>query len=410
MEDLRFKGEAKMQKQLKRKNNRAAILNAAEALFEEKGFNQTSVLQIMKKVNLSTPLFYHYFSDKEDVFLHIADHMSLDMYREIVKCIKEPISLDEVLFNFYYGLFRFISTDSARFRVFREVEFIDNEVQKIFYTRLMSLLKKAIGHGVDDVALYTVFGAGYFVGLKFVIWDKRKDFEYLAKTVSEFIANGISTDPHFRLVLPDKVEHPREAVEEFATKGERTQARITRAAKQLFGRNGYWQTQISDISRASKIAVGTFYLYFNSKQELLRHIVVDINKELRKNAKLYTSNCKNRVEVEVNSLKAFADFIMKEKEAYRIVREAEFVDEEIGKWYYERIGTPYAKNLSIAMKNGEIRQFDPEILAYSLMGIGHFLGVQWIFWKKSNNIPEEVLLKAALIITKGIKNYKGGDL
>ena len=391
-----------------RQNNRMKIINAAEKLFERNGYNQTSISQIMTEANLSAPLFYYYFADKEDIFLHIADYMSLDMYREMRKQIEKGRKLDDMLFNFYQSLFNFISANLERFRVFREVEFVDKEVQETFYTRLISLLEKEIGDKLDETLSYVIFGAGYFVSLKFVVWDKRKDFDYLSKTVSDFIMNGISPTIIYP-TLPATIQHIEKDNEELVTKGERTQAKIARAAKELFGKYGYWRTQVSDISKAAGVGTGTFYLYFNSKKELLRHIVVDINKSLRKNAMIYSLNAKNRMEVEVNSLKAFADFIVKEKEAYRIVREAEFVEEDIGKWYYERIGTPYSKALSIAMEKGEIRKTDPEILAYSLMGIGHFLGVQWIFWKNSDNIPDEVLLKTALIISNGIKNYKGGS-
>lgn len=391
-------------------SNQAKIISEAETLFEKKGYNQASISQIMKATGLSVPLFYYYFRDKEDIFLHIADSMSLDMYRAIVKYVKDAKSSKETLFNFYYSIFRFISANSKRFKVFREVEFVDKNVQGIFYTRLFSLLKRELGNDFDEVLLDVTFGAGYFIALKFVIWDKRKDFKYLANAVTDFVLNGIGTGSDFVPELPEKIDYFKEKKETLLAKGEKTQAKIAETAKRLFGKKGYWETQISDIAREAGIGIGTFYLYFNSKKELLRHIVVSINKGLRENAMMYSLSAKDRKEVEVNSLKAFADFIMKEKEAYRIVREAEFVDEEIGKWYYERLGGPYAKALSLAMEKGEIRKIDPEVLAYSLMGIGHFLGVQWIFWKNSNNIPDKVLLEAASIIINGIKNYNKGGI
>ncbi len=391
------------------KNAQAKILNAAETLFEKNGYNATSISQIMEKANLSGSLFYYYFRNKEDIFLHIADSMSLDMYREITKGLRECKSLEEKMFNFYLDIFKFISRDTKRFRVFREVEFIDKNVQQVFYTRLFSLLNEEIGkkskrfNDYNGVLSDVLVGAGYFVGLKYVIWDRREDFAHLAAVVSDFILNGIDPDKNFQVSLsrPVKEVQPREFKP--LTRGERTHKKISDAAKELFGKKGYWQTQISDIAKKAGIGTGTFYLYFASKKELLKYLVTEINRELRRYAKIYSSNAKDRKEVEVRGLKAFADFIVKEKEAYRIVRESEFVDSEIGRWYYERIGQPYGKALASAMERGEIRKTDPSVLAYSLMGIGHFIGMRWVVWNKKDVIPDEVVLKTASIIMRGIK-------
>ena len=386
------------------------ILSTAETLFEKNGYNATSISQIMEKSNLSNSLFYYYFHDKEDIFLHIADSMSLDMYREILRDIGKSKNLEEEIFNFYLNTFKFISRNLKRFRVFREVEFIDASVQQIFYTRLFSLLGEELKRrcpkkfeDYNDVLNDILIGAGYFVGLKFVVWDKRKDFDYLATIVSDFILNGIDPDKNFQPSLSWQMKKVQLKEAESLTKGEKTQKRISDVAKKLFGERGYWKTQISDITKKAGVGIGTFYLHFDSKKELLKHLVAEINKELRENAMVYSLGAKDRREVEVRALKAFADFIAKEKEAYRIVRESEFVDGEIGRWYYERVGQPYGDALAAAMEQGEIRKIDSSILAYSLMGIGHFMGVRWIIWNKKDVIPDEAVLKVSSIIMEGIK-------
>ncbi len=386
------------------------ILSTAETLFEKNGYNATSISQIMEKSNLSNSLFYYYFHDKEDIFLHIADSMSLDMYREILRDIGKSKNLEEEIFNFYLNTFKFISRNLKRFRVFREVEFIDASVQQIFYTRLFSLLGEELKRrcpkkfeDYNDVLNDILIGAGYFVGLKFVVWDKRKDFDYLATIVSDFILNGIDPDKNFQPSLSWQMKKVQLKEAESLTKGEKTQKRISDVAKKLFGERGYWKTQISDITKKAGVGIGTFYLHFDSKKELLKHLVAEINKELRENAIVYSLGAKDRKEVEVRALKAFADFIAKEKEAYRIVRESEFVDGEIGRWYYERVGQPYGDALAAAMEQGEIRKIDSSILAYSLMGIGHFMGVRWIIWNKKDVIPDEAVLKVSSIIMEGIK-------
>src|SRR5215813_2530282 len=47
---------------------------------------------------------------------------------------------------------------------------------------------------------------------------------------------------------------------------------ILRAATKVFARNGYFNSKVADIARAADVADGTVYLYFKSKEEILRSI------------------------------------------------------------------------------------------------------------------------------------------
>ena len=53
-------------------------------------------------------------------------------------------------------------------------------------------------------------------------------------------------------------------------------AMILRAATRVFARNGYFNSKVADIARAAKVADGTVYLYFKSKEEIL-HSIFDQN-------------------------------------------------------------------------------------------------------------------------------------
>ncbi len=77
---------------------------------------------------------------------------------------------------------------------------------------------------------------------------------------------------------------------------------------------------------------------------------------------------------------AFFHFINHHRQAYGIVREAEFVDGKSGRWYYLTLGKPYTDGLNQAMKAREIVKTSAEPLAFQLMGIGHFVGLRWLIW------------------------------
>jgi AcrR family transcriptional regulator len=57
-----------------------------------------------------------------------------------------------------------------------------------------------------------------------------------------------------------------------SAKGERTRARLVAAAKVVFERDGFLDARIVDIAATAEIAPGTYYHYFDSKEEIFREV------------------------------------------------------------------------------------------------------------------------------------------
>ena len=55
-------------------------------------------------------------------------------------------------------------------------------------------------------------------------------------------------------------------------KGVRTRARLVDAAKQVFERDGFLEARIVDIAETAGLAPGTFYHYFDSKEQIFREV------------------------------------------------------------------------------------------------------------------------------------------
>ena len=47
---------------------------------------------------------------------------------------------------------------------------------------------------------------------------------------------------------------------------------ILRAATKVFAESGYFNSKVADVARVAGVADGTVYLYFKSKEEILRSI------------------------------------------------------------------------------------------------------------------------------------------
>src|SRR5437899_3096161 len=57
-----------------------------------------------------------------------------------------------------------------------------------------------------------------------------------------------------------------------SAKGVRTRARLVDAAKQVFQRDGFLDARIADIAETAKLAPGSFYHYFESKEQIFREV------------------------------------------------------------------------------------------------------------------------------------------
>lgn len=174
------------------------------------------------------------------------------------------------------------------------------------------------------------------------------------------------------------------------------------AAETVFGEKGYERASISTITRRAGVAQGTFYVYFPDKKSIFVELVRELSVRLRREMSQAIVGLTSRSEIERAGFQAFFSYIHRHRNLYRIVRQAEFVDEELFRWYYRRLAENYADGLATAMAAGELRSMNPELLAYALMGIGDFLGMRWVLWEEQA-LPEALFEQLMEFILEGMK-------
>lgn len=57
---------------------------------------------------------------------------------------------------------------------------------------------------------------------------------------------------------------------------------LDQAAQHIFANNGYKHTNIAEIAKAANISVGSFYKFYNSKEEIFLQIYIKENERIRK--------------------------------------------------------------------------------------------------------------------------------
>lgn len=163
-------------------------------------------------------------------------------------------------------------------------------------------------------------------------------------------------------------------------RGRQSRHRIVEAAEKVFGELGYFQASVSGITREAGVALGSFYVYFESKHEVFVEVLRSLAQLIRHATRSAIEHARDRVEAEERGFAAFFSLIESHPYLYRIVRQAEFVDPEAFREYYARIVAGYERRLRAAIEQGEVRPLDPETLVYCLLGIGDLIGMRWPYW------------------------------
>lgn len=177
-------------------------------------------------------------------------------------------------------------------------------------------------------------------------------------------------------------------------RGEITRKKLLDAARREIGRRGFADTSVSSITAEAGVGQGTFYIYFRSKEDVLRELVLHMGRTLRRYLTERTAGARDRIDAERRGLKAFLEFIRRNPDHYRVVEVSQFVDVRAYRKYYTDFARAYRAALAAAERRGEIRPGNGEVRAWSLMGVAVYLGQR--FALMDNKAPLDPIVDAAM--------------
>ena len=188
-------------------------------------------------------------------------------------------------------------------------------------------------------------------------------------------------------------------------RGERTLRRILDAALEEFGERGFSDGSIVGITQRARVALGTFYTYFDSKEAVFKALVGDMSAQVRNHVAPVLATATDALDAEEKALASYLAFARTHKQVYRIIDEAEFADPEGFEKHYRTTASRIAARLDAAKARGEIAtdasRLATEVEAWAIMGMNVFLGLRFAVWGKEK--PDEVARLANRLISRGLK-------
>ncbi len=172
--------------------------------------------------------------------------------------------------------------------------------------------------------------------------------------------------------------------------------KLIEAAEELFTTKGFYQTSISDICKSAGTAVGTFYIYFQTKTDIYSYMMQSYANEIKTRLSEAIKDCPTRYEKEREGIKCFVKYAVERPNVYNIIWGSLSVDKKLFTDYYESFARSYT--YSLTHDEGEINAEDATTIAYMLMGVSNFLGLRAMFESMSDaeidKIVDETLMPA----------------
>ena len=154
--------------------NRGAILEAAQRVFLELGYEAVTIRDVIRRTELASGTFYNYFRTKEDVLRALIEQHVQELTEELKRVRGAARSLDEFIHGAYTAAVSRIARDPALYNLMMRNE---SAVRSLYADGVMGVSMKALRDDIEDAIRRGImppldadclaaafFGAGYELG------------------------------------------------------------------------------------------------------------------------------------------------------------------------------------------------------------------------------------------------------
>lgn len=182
---------------------RQALLDAAEEVFGEQGYDGASVAEITRRTGVAQGTFYVHFPDKGATFADVVTHVNHKVRAASAAAVEGLTDRVEIERAGFKAFFDFVEDHPGIYRIIRDAEFAAPDAHTLHYARLAEPYKEGLaeamkaGQIADDIdpelLAYILMGVAEFIGLRLGSWSGRLSREDAFDQVMRFIVRGLGT-------------------------------------------------------------------------------------------------------------------------------------------------------------------------------------------------------------------------
>lgn len=188
------------EKKIKGIKTKRKILNVAQVLFTENGYDSTSIQDICEKANISKGAFFHHFQTKEFLFLEILNEYLTNIDKKMNEIEKKTKNIPKAMEEMTEILEEIFITSKGKFTIFLEflrksskneeiMKKISNHFQK-FKEYVYKMIEKGKEEGSIKNDVNSIFISQIIISLAIGMILKKSLF--LSNEEKNFSKKGVS--------------------------------------------------------------------------------------------------------------------------------------------------------------------------------------------------------------------------
>lgn len=178
-------------------------------------------------------------------------------------------------------------------------------------------------------------------------------------------------------------------------KSELTKENLYKSGLNAFANYGFENASVARITDGAKVSIGTFYNYFETREQLLSRIVISLGQELRRSISFVVSPDMNFFVREEKSFREYFRFLKRHPYYIKVLNEAEIFLPDAYQILVANILDGYRKVLRDASRKKEIRPLrgiEVDGVALFLMAARHYYGQSFLsVCDSSGELPKNVV-------------------
>ena len=159
-------------------------------------------------------------------------------------------------------------------------------------------------------------------------------------------------------------------------KAKENRERILHSAAEIIGELGYLNATVSRITERAGLAQGTFYIYFESQQDLFDQILPHKGKDAMRFIAQRVRSCKDPFEMERQGVLAFQEYLRLNPWFFRVLNEARVVSPKAHAVHMNNLVNGFARALLRWKQQGFLQRYDDSelrTLSKILIGVRDYL-------------------------------------
>ncbi len=147
MDMLQVNAEPSGKRERNRIRNRNAILTAARECFRERGYDNSTIRDIVRRTGLAAGTFYNYFSSKQDIFAALLTDFLTRLNDSLTRSRRSAETAEEFIHSAYLALYKSTARDPLVYELAHQN---DRALKELFGSDILGLAMLSLSEDVRE--------------------------------------------------------------------------------------------------------------------------------------------------------------------------------------------------------------------------------------------------------------------